>query len=452
MPQPRPAVPATALFPALHDGTARIRVGDESLGGEELAGAVGAVVRRTVGARRVAVVAAPSLATLVAVAGIIEAGATAVVLNPAASSAEREHILRDSAPDLILTDIDMDNAPAGRADLPEAATADETPAVILYTSGATGPPKGVVISRRAVAFDLDRLSDVWAWHADDVLVHALPLFHVHGLVFGGLGPLRIGSPLIHTGISLKPSPDGTLYFGVPSVWTSLSGDDLAGLRGARLLVSGAAALPRAVFDRVHRLSGHRILDRYAMTETLVVTSPQYGAQHAPGRVGPALPGVEVELRAIEGDGADREDMGEVHVRGPNLFSGYVGRPVPWDTEGWFPTGDLGVWDDSGGLSLVGRRATDLIKTAGHRVGAGEVEDVMLAHPAVAEVAVVGVPDDVLGQRIVAWVVPAEPVDERVLLRFAATDLTAYKRPRQIRFTDRLPRNAMGKIQKRLLSD
>ncbi|MFF0087077.1 AMP-binding protein [Streptomyces canus] len=448
MSQPGPEAQATILFPAVHNGTARIRFGDASLGGEELAGAVGAVARRVAGARRVAVVASPSLSTLVAVAGIIESGAAAVLLNPAASSGERDHILRDSAPDLVLTDVDLSH----RTSLPEAAKADETPALILYTSGATGPPKGVVLSRRAIAFDLDMLTGVWGWHADDVLVHALPLFHVHGLVFGGLGPLRIGSPLHHTGAWLKPTPEGTLYFGVPSIWTSLSDDEIVGMRGARLLVSGAATLPRTVFDRVHGLSGHRILDRYAMTETLVSTSPRHDAPHTPGHVGPPLSGVEVELRAIDDDGADREDMGEVHVRGPNLFSGYLGRPEPWDSDGWFPTGDLGSWNESGGLTLVGRRATDLIKTAGYRVGAGEVEDVLLAHEAVAEVAVAGVPDDVLGQHIVAWVVPAEPVDEKSLLRFAAAALTPYKRPRQIRFVDHLPRNAMGKIQKRLLRD
>ena len=190
------------LLPALDRGEASIEVAGERLAGDELAARAGGVARSVAGARRVAVVAHPSVSTLAAVAGVLAAGAAAIPLDPAAGEVEHEHIRRDAAADLVLDGI------GGIApdSLPPSPPADDSPALILYTSGSTGPPKGAVIPRRAVAANLDAVASLWDWTPDDVLAHALPLFHVHGLVFGGLGPLRIGSPLVHTGRYFRPEP------------------------------------------------------------------------------------------------------------------------------------------------------------------------------------------------------------------------------------------------------
>jgi acyl-CoA synthetase (AMP-forming)/AMP-acid ligase II len=436
-----PAESAGRLLAALHEGRAAVTIGDRCLAADDLSGAVGAVSARVSGSRFAAVTVADPLAVLVGVAGVIAAGAAAVPLPPSTARAEREHVLRDCSPDLILDRVDLN----ARSSLPGADRADEAPALVLYTSGSTGRPKGVVLSRRAIAFDLDALARAWAWDPDDVLAHALPFSHVHGLVFGGLGPLRIGSPLVYRHAALHPVDRATMYFAVPTMWASLTGDELRDLKRARLLASGAAPLPRALFDRIEGLSGHRVVDRYAMTETLVNTTPRLDGERRHGVLGPPLPGVELELRDA---GLDAE-TGEVHVRGQNLFSGYLGQPPALDERGWFATGDLGRWD-SGELRLTGRRSTDLIKTAGYRVGAGEVEEALLSHGGVAEAAVIGVPDDALGERVTAWVVLSGPVTAGELREHLVPLLLPYKRPRDIHVVDALPRNHLGKIQKKLL--
>lgn len=439
------------LLPALREGRACVEVAGQRLEEDELTGAVGALARSVAGARRVAVVAHPSVATVVAVAGVLTAGATAVPLHPAAGAHERAHILRDAGVDLVLDEPDL----TARAAPPPEPPPDESPALILYTSGSTGPPKGVVVPRRAIAASLDGLAALWEWTPDDVLAHALPLSHVHGLVFGGLGPLRIGSPLVHTGRYLTPVPHGTVYFGVPALWGSMGAADLRELSSGRLLVSGADRLPGAVAERVLRLSGHRILNRYAMTETLVIASPRPAdlrTDRPAGSVGPPVPGMRVRLD--DADGADRADGagagGEVRVRGSGLFSGYLGRGPAVDDDGWFGTGDLGEWLPDGSLRLLGRKDTDLIKSGGYRIGAGEVEDALLAHPAVVEAAVIGVPDDRLGQRVAAWIVADDP-DRAGLISFLAARLAPYKLPQEIHVVQALPRTALGKVHKSLLA-
>ncbi len=425
------------MLTALYDGRADVTCRDGALRGDDLAGAVGAVAAAVAGARRVAVTATPTLATVVAAAGVLAAGAALVPVNPASGEQERAHVLRDSAPDVVLEAVDL----GARAPLPVAPAADESPALVVYTSGTTGPPKGAVIPRRAVAFDLDALAAAWAWTPDDLLVHALPLFHVHGLVLGVLGALRIGSPLRHLE-RFEPVDDGTLYFAVPTMWSRVA--DPAAFAPARLLVSGSAALPVPVFERIAAASGHRVAERYGLTETLINTAARAGGERRPGCVGPPLPGVD--LRLVEED----QGIGEVHVRGPNVFSGYLGRPSPLTADGWFPTGDLASLDADGQVRLVGRKATDLIKSGGYKIGAGEVENALLGHPAVAEVAVLGEPDDDLGERVVAYVVAAAPVTEAALADHVARTLAPHKRPRTVRFVDTLPRNPMGKVQKALL--
>lgn len=434
------------MLDALERGAADVTVDGARLQGDDLSGAVAAVAQRVRGLARVAVVADGSLGTVVAVAGALAAGVSVVPLNPASGPAERKHVLTDAAPDVVLTADDVDLA--ARADLPARVLADDRPAFVIYTSGTTGAPKGVVVSRQAVVACLDGLASVWEQSAHDVLAHALPLFHVHGLVLGTLGPLRHGARLVVTP-RFTPVAAADVYFAVPTMWSRLDDGGLRALSTARLLVSGSAALPAPVFDRVRALTGHDLVERYGLTESLIVTAAGLTDERSPGRVGRALPNVGLRIAA-----ADDNGMGEVQLTGPTLFSGYLNRSdataAALTEDGWLHSGDLGSYDDASGLQLFGRLATDLIKTGGFKVGAGEVEDALLAHPAVAEAAVLGEPDDDLGERIVAWVVAQDDVDADALAAHVAHTLAPHKRPRAVRFVDALPRNALGKVQKKQL--
>ncbi|MER7734027.1 acyl-CoA synthetase [Streptomyces erythrochromogenes] len=445
----------TALTGVHGDRADAVSVAGRTASYEELLGAARQVAADLAasGVPAFAVNATASLETVAAVVGALLAGVPCVPLPPDAGPAERGHILRDSGARTIEVDFARrsDRTPA-----PAAARTPEDPALILYTSGTTGAPKGVVLSSAAITADLDALAEAWQWTAEDTLVHGLPLFHVHGLVLGVLGALRTGSRLVHTG---RPTPEayaaagGSLYFGVPTVWSRIAREPraAAALSGARLLVSGSAALPAPVFRDIEEASGHRIVERYGMTETLITVSGRAGGELHPGTVGTPLPGIATRIAAEEG-----AEIGELQLTGPTLFSGYLGRPeataAAYTEDGWFRTGDIAAVDDKDGVHrIVGRASTDMIKSGGYRIGAGEIENALLDHPRVREAAVVGVPDADLGQRIVAFVV-AEGVTGAELTDFVAAHLSVHKRPREVRFVEAIPRNAMGKPQKRLLLD
>jgi fatty acid CoA ligase FadD36 len=325
----------------------------------------------------------------------------------------------------------------------------------------------VLLSRAAMAAGLDGLADAWDWTAEDTLAHGLPLFHVHGLGLGVFGALRIGSRLVHVG---RPKPESyaaavrdhgaTLLFGVPTIWSRIAADpeSAAALRPARLLVSGSAPLPVPVFERLRELTGQAPVERYGMSETMITLSVRADGERRPGWVGQPVAGVRTRLVSTdeESDGEllphDGETIGELQLQGPGLFSGYLGRPeataATWTADGWFRTGDAAVIDAGGYHRIVGRRSVDLIKTGGYRVGAGEIETALLEHVGISEAAVVGEPDDDLGQRIVAHVVvTGDPIDPDEVIAFVADRLSAHKRPREVRVVDALPRNAMGKVQK-----
>ncbi|MFJ9018940.1 acyl-CoA synthetase [Streptomyces sp. NPDC102259] len=492
----------SSLFPALTDdpsGRPALRFGERSLTYARLASAAGAVGERVRGQERVAVWATPSLETAVAVVGALLAGVAAVPLNPKSGDKELGHILGDSAPGAVLAapgdelpaalreleridvqvevevevqvegGVDGDGADRDGVGVP---VGDEDPALVVYTSGTTGPPKGAVIPRRAIATTLDALADAWQWTGDDVLVHGLPLFHVHGLVLGILGPLRRGGSVRHLGrfgtqgVTRELSTGASMLFGVPTMYHRIAEalpDDPAlakALAGARLLVSGSAALPVHDHERIAAATGRRVIERYGMTETLMNTSVRADGEARAGTVGVPLPGVE--LRLVDEDGSaveayDGESVGEIQVRGPNLFTEYLNRPDAtadaFTSDGWFRTGDVAVRDPDGYVRIVGRKATDLIKSGGYKIGAGEIENALLEHPGVREAAVTGEPDPDLGERIVAWVVPADPGSppaEDELADHVARRLAPHKRPRVVRYLDALPRNDMGKIMKRAL--
>ena len=482
----------TSLLPALHETSDRtdspeaVRFGEHTLTYADLAGASAALAARIAGAGRVAVWATPTAGTVVAVVAALRAGVPAVPLNPRTGERELAHILADSSPSLVLAGageelpaasagverLDVDTA-AREWDTGFAEPPAESPALVVYTSGTTGPPKGAVLPRRAIAASLDALQDAWRWTGDDVLVHALPLFHVHGLVLGILGPLRRGGSVRHLGrfspegVARELLSGGTMLFGVPTMYHrlagALDGPDGAGelrkaLAGARLLVSGSAALPVHDHERIAAATGRRVVERYGMTETLMNTGVRADGVPRAGTVGPPLAGVE--LRLVEEDGTVLEDagaLGEIQVRGPNLFTGYLNRPdataAAFTEDGFFRTGDMATLDPDGYVRIVGRKATDLIKSGGYKIGAGEIENALLEHPGVREAAVTGEPDPDLGERIVAWVVPADagsPPGERELADHVAGLLAPHKRPRAVRLLDALPRNDLGKIMKRAL--
>lgn len=482
--------PGTApLFPALHTPPTppkpALRFGDRVLEYAEVARLAGALAQELPRGRRVAVWATPSLETGVAVVAALLAGVAAVPLNPKAGARELAHILGDSDPALVLAapgealpqelaglarkDVVTDPAAVPEAVALPAEPGPQTPALIVYTSGTTGPPKGVVLPRRALTSTLDALQDAWQWTADDTLVHGLPLFHVHGLILGVLGPLRRGGCLVHLvrfstdGVRRALEEGATLMFGVPTMYHRIAeeaaGDAAlaAALAKARLLVSGSAALPVHDQERIAAATGRRVVERYGMSETLMNTSVRADGEPRPGTVGVPLAGVE--LRLVEDDGReiqerDGETVGEIQVRGPNLFTEYLNRPdataAAFDGD-WFRTGDMAVREPDGYVRIVGRRATDLIKSGGYKIGAGEIENALLDFPGVREAAVTGEPDADLGERVVAWLVSDRgPLDERAVADHVARQLAPHKRPRVIRYLDALPRNDMGKIMKRAL--
>lgn len=466
-----------ALTGELADAADAVVVDGESTSWEQLAGRADALAARFAGAAMVAVPGTPTLDTLVAVVAGLRSGTPIVPVASDAGPGERAHLLGDSGAELVVgapdwPDVDLPRVPvpAGGSAAGAAPEHDpEAPALVMYTSGTTGLPKGAVIPRRAIVAGLDGLADAWGWTPADTLCHGLPLFHVHGLILGMLGPLRVGSKLVHTG---RPTPDryaaaagagATMLFGVPTVWSRVAGDPAAAraLATARVLVSGSAALPVPVFDQLVALTGHAPLERYGMTETLITLSTRHDGERRPGWVGTPIAGVESRLAGDDGADPggtvlphDGESIGGLQIRGATVFAGYLGQPertaAEFTDDGWWRTGDAAVIDAGGFHRIVGRASIDIIKSGGYKVGAGEVETALLGHPAVAEVAVLGLPDPDLGERIVAFVVAGGTVAEADLIDHVAAALSHHKRPREVRFVDTLPRNAMGKVQKTLL--
>ena len=341
--------------------------------------------------------------------------------------------------------------------LPPPPSAD-TIAVLCYTSGTTGEPKGALLSHGNLTACVSSLREAWRWSRDDVLVHVLPLYHVHGLFVAQHGALAAGATTVWLE-SFSPEAvfqaiaqhRATVFMGVPTFYHRLlkhpSTPDLSSMR---LFTSGSAPLPAADHHAFRERFGVEILERYGMTEIGIVLSNLYDGPRKPGAVGRALPGVSVRITDPEtAQPTPRGEVGEVRICGPSVFQGYLGRAeasAAAVVNDWMHTGDLGYIDEDGDIHLVGRHK-DLIITGGLNVYPGEVEAVLTAHPSVSEAAVIGLPDADLGESVAALLVPSGPIHEDALRAWVRERLAGYKVPQAFRTATELPRNAMGKVQK-----
>ena len=441
---------------------------------------------------RLAVSGPAGLSLLALVVANLRLGVVHVPINGRYRDAEIRHILADSGARLLVAPPDSDAAATARAlslpllplepSPPAAAAPPHWPAppppsavaLLIYTSGTTGRAKGVALSHGALAANVGATTALWRFSPDDLLVLALPLFHVHGLGLGVLGALRTGLALdLHPRfdpaavVEAFAARGATVFMGVPTMYAHLLDhldahpDAAAALARARLFTAGSAALPPAVLDAFAARTGHRILERYGMTETGFVLSNPYDGERRAGTVGLPVPGWEVRVVDDEGAPCPAGVAGELQVRGDGLMSGYWGDPAAtaaaFAPGGWLRTGDVVRVDPDGYHRVVGRASVDILKCGGFKIAAREIEEALLTDPRLAEVAVVGLPDPVWGERIAAAVVldpgVEAPAPDALLAELQARVsalLADYKKPRELRLLEALPRNALGKVQKHLL--
>lgn len=432
---------------------------------------------------RVLLCAAPGIEMVVAYLGALRAGLTVVPANPGYPPAELAALVAVAGPALgvlddpgrlpspafPITPPTLDALPRRGSGLVLDAAQPQDTALILYSSGTTGKPKGAPLSHANLLAGAHAVRLAWRWTPEDTLALCLPLFHMHGLGVGLHGTLVTGAAALIHPFSPQAVADAidqgvTLFFGVPTMYHRLAeSPHLAALSRLRLAVSGSAPLPADLHAAVQAGSGQAVLERYGMTETVLLVSNPYDGPRKPGTVGFPMPGVELRLAPRDGG------VTEIEVRGPNVIDRYLDDPeataAAFTPDGWFRTGDLGTLDEDGYLIISGR-AKELIITGGFNVYPREVEELLRTHPAVADAAVVGVPSDEWGETVAAFVVPAggsqTTVDEgrtvsdpeRLAAELAAwceQRLVSYKRPRQWYVIDAIPRNALGKIQRHLLA-
>lgn len=388
--------------------------------------------------------------------------ARAEALQPAADAAGARLVTLDAAGKGTLADA-ADAAPAAFATVERAA---DDLAALLYTSGTTGRSKGAMLTHGNLVSNTRALIEAWRFTPADVLIHALPIFHTHGLfvatnvaLFSGAAMIFL--PKFDAARILALTPRATVLMGVPTFYVRLleeTGLTPEAVAPMRLFVSGSAPLLAETHREWQARTGHAILERYGMTETNMTTSNPYAGERTPGAVGMPLPGVEVVVTDPEtGAALAPGEIGMIEVRGPNVFKGYWRMPEKTAAElredGFFITGDLGRIDANGYVHIVGR-ARDLVITGGFNVYPKEVEAEIDALPGVVESAVIGLPHRDFGEGVTAVVVPAGGAapDEGAVLAALETRLARFKLPKRVLFVDELPRNAMGKVQKNLLRD
>jgi malonyl-CoA/methylmalonyl-CoA synthetase len=435
---------------------------------------------------RVAFLVTPGFPWVATQWGIWRAGGVAVPLPLNSTRPELEYFIDDTAASTLLFDVlavpllapiaaargiralSYDQLPAHQpAELPDITS--ERRAMILYTSGTTSRPKGVVTTHANTTAQIRSLVEAWEWSAGDRIVLCLPLHHVHGIInvvccalWSGATCQMLARFDANAVWDCIAGGGVTLFMAVPTVYTKLiaawdkaSPERRAGLRAGcaqlRLMVSGSAALPMSTLQRWKEISGHTLLERYGMTEIGMALSNPLRGKRVPGSVGTPLPSVEVQLVGENGQPVAPGTPGEIEVRGPSVFAEYWGKPdATRDAfrDSWFRTGDTAVVEN-GVYRILGRTSIDILKTGGHKVSALEIEEVLREHPAIAECAVVGVPDPEWGERVAAAVVlnDGDALDLPFLRTWAKELLAAYKVPSRLLVLDALPRNAMGKVMK-----
>lgn len=440
---------------------------------------------------RVAVQTEKTAEALMLFFGALRAGAVYLPLNTAYTASEVAYFLGDAEPTLVVCDparFDSIAAVAGNAtvltldatgqgsfqDLAgiqspqfnDVARAAHDLAAILYTSGTTGRSKGAMLSQANLLSNAETLVDYWRFTEDDVLLHALPIFHTHGLfvatnVIALAGASMIFLPKFDADQVISLLPQATTMMGVPTFYTRLTGHPKFTrelVAHMRLFISGSAPLSAEAHKAFHAKTGHMILERYGMTETNMNTSNPYDGDRVPGSVGLPLPGISVRVADPEtGRLLPRGDVGVVEIKGPNVFQGYWRMPEKTASEfradGYFISGDLGYFDDRGYLHLVGR-GKDLIISGGFNVYPAEVEAALDELPGIAESAVIGVPHPDFGEGVTAIVTlkPGATLDEAAALAKLGETLAKFKQPKRIIAVNELPRNSMGKVQKNVLRE
>ncbi|MFZ0312153.1 MAG: acyl-CoA synthetase [Candidatus Korobacteraceae bacterium] len=435
---------------------------------------------------RVAFLALPGFPWVAVQWGIWRAGGIAVPLPLNSPKSELGYFIDDTQASTLVFDTQAETALAPMAaargiralscdqvmacepaELPGIAS--ERHAMILYTSGTTSRPKGVVTTHANIAAQITSLVEAWEWSADDRIELFLPLHHVHGIINVVSSALWSGAACemlsrfdANTVWDRIASGGLTLFMAVPTIyvrlitaWDAASPERRAVLRQScanlRLMVSGSAALPVSTLERWKEISGHTLLERYGMTEIGMALSNPLRGERVPGSVGKPLPGVEVQLVGEEGKPVPPGMAGEIEVRGASVFAEYWGKPEATREafrEGWFRTGDTAVVEN-GVYRILGRTNIDILKTGGHKVSALEIEETLRTHPAVAECAVVGIPDSEWGERVAAAVVlkDGDGLDLQSLRTWARDLLAPHKLPSRLLVLDALPRNAMGKTMK-----
>lgn len=464
---------------------ASMTFGELFAGAERIAGALAA--RGVKPGDRVAVQVEKTIEAIQLYLGTVMAGGVFLPLNTAYTTAELSYFLSDATPRVVVCDPAREDAISeiagdatvltldakGRGSLEEAIVgrAGFTPiardaddlAAILYTSGTTGRSKGAMLSHKNLHSNSETLRDYWQFTKSDVLIHALPIFHTHGLFVATNVALLAGASTeflakFDADQILEAMPRATAMMGVPTFYTRLLGDPRLTRERAgnmRLFISGSAPLLVDTHEKWEERTGHRILERYGMTETNMSTSNPYDGERRAGTVGFPLPGVEARIRK-DGEEVPTGEIGVLEVRGDNVFQGYWQMPEKTAEEllpdGWFITGDLAKFDEDGYVTIVGR-SKDLVITGGFNVYPKEVESLIDDLDGVLESAVIGVPHPDFGEAVVAVVVPeSDDLSDAAITDALADQLARFKQPKKVILLPELPRNTMGKVQKKALRE
>ncbi|WP_288371649.1 acyl-CoA synthetase [uncultured Algoriphagus sp.] len=441
--------------------------------------------QRDLNQERVAFIIPPSFDYLAVQWGIWRAGGIAVPLCTSYPLPSLEYVIDDTKASFLIVAPEFEDLLSplrAREDLtylsskdfdnqPSSLLPDIDPsrgAMILYTSGTTSLPKGVLSSHQTITAQIKSLVQAWKWSENDHILSILPLHHVHGII-------NVNSCALWSGAKVQFLPQfdaakvfdifnegkvnvfmavPTIYFKLIAFYETLSGSEQEEIQKAlkkfRFMVSGSAALPVSVMEKWKEISGHTLLERYGMTEIGMAISNPYDGERRPGHIGQALPGVSVRVCDEEGKEVPPHKSGEIQVKGDTVFSEYWGKPEAtakaFTKDGWFKTGDIAIVED-GYFRILGRDSVDIIKSGGYKISALEIEEKIRAHEAIKDCGVVGIQDEEWGEKVVAALVTDQNIDISELKNWLRTQLPSYKIPKEFIFLEELPRNALGKVTK-----